>query len=144
MVDLKQYEAIVYDIIGAAMNVHRTLGSGLLEAIYAESLHLELMDNGIDNVLEKEVDCYYKDHLLEKKYRIDMAVGDICIELKSVDELCASHRAQLFNYLRLTRMPIGLLINFGAEGLEGERYAFIEEENLCCRLDRNMKLVPFH
>ena len=67
MVNLKQYEAIVYDIIGAAMNVHRTLGSGLLEAIYAESLHLELMDNGIDNILEKEVDCYYKNHLLYKR-----------------------------------------------------------------------------
>lgn len=143
MVDLKRYETLIYDIIGAAMSVHRTLGSGLLEAVYAESLHLELKDNGIDNTLEKEVDCYYKGHLLEKKYRMDMVVGDICIELKSVDELCASHRAQLFNYLRLTKMPIGLLINFGSESLEGERYAFIEEENLCCRLDRNMKLVPF-
>lgn len=141
MVNYKQYEDVVYEIIGAAMAVHRTLGSGLLEAVYAESLHLELLDNGIDNVLEKEVNCYYKEHLLEKKYRIDMVVGDICIELKSVDELASAHRAQLFNYLRLTRMPLGLLINFGAESLEGERYAYIEEKNLCCRLDKNMMFV---
>lgn len=123
------------------MAVHRTLGSGLLEAVYAESLHLELLDNGIENVLEKEVNCYYKKHLLEKKYRIDMVVGNICIELKSVDELTSAHRAQLFNYLRLTRMPLGLLINFGAESLEGERYAYIEDKNLCCRLDKNMRFV---
>ncbi len=141
MVNYKQYEDVVYEIIGAAMAVHRTLGSGLLEAVYAESLHLELLDNGIDNVLEKEVNCYYKEHLLEKKYRIDMVVGDICIELKSVDELASAHRAQLFNYLRLTRMPLGLLINFGTESLEGERYAYLEEKNLCCRLDKNMMFV---
>lgn len=141
MVSYKQYEDIVYEIIGAAMTVHRTLGSGLLEAVYAESLHLELLDNGIENVLEKEVNCYYKKHLLEKKYRIDMVVGNICIELKSVDELTSVHRAQLFNYLRLTRMPLGLLINFVAESLEGERYAYIEEKNLCCRLDKNMMFV---
>lgn len=141
MVSYKQSEDIVYEIIGAAMAVHRTLGSGLLEAVYAESLHLELLDNGIENVLEKEVNCYFKKHLLEKKYRIDMVVGNICIELKSVDELTSVHRAQLFNYLRLTRMPLGLLINFVAESLEGERYAYIEEKNLCCRLDKNMRFV---
>ena len=142
MVNFTRYEDLVYEIIGAAMAVHRTLGSGLLEAVYAEALHLELQDNGIDNILEKDVNCYYKDHLLEKKYRLDMVVGDICVELKSVEELAAVHRAQLFNYLRLTRMPVGLLINFGGESLEGERYAFIEEKNLCCRLDKNMQLVP--
>ena len=63
MVNFTRYEDLVYEIIGAAMAVHRTLGSGLLEAVYAESLHLELLDNGIDNTLEKEVNCYYKDHL---------------------------------------------------------------------------------
>jgi GxxExxY protein len=141
MVNFTRYEESVYETIGAAMAVHRTLGSGLLEAVYAESLHLVLLDNGIDNILEKEVNCYYKDHLLERKYRLDMVVGDICVELKSVEELAAVHRAQLFNYLRLTRMPVGLLINFGGESLEGERYAFIEEKNLCCRSDKNMQLV---
>ena len=139
--NFKQYEDIVYQIIGAAMTVHRTLGSGLLEAVYAECLHLELLDNGIDNELEREVECYYKDHVLEKKYRLDMVVGDICVELKAVQELCSNHRAQLFNYLRLTRMPVGLLINFGGDKLEGERYAFIERYNECCLLDKNMEFV---
>jgi GxxExxY protein len=137
----KQYGDLVFNIIGAAMTVHRTLGYGLLEAVYAECLHLELLDRGIDNELEKEVECYYKDHILEKKYRLDMVVGDICVELKAVQELCSAHRAQLFNYLRLTRMPVGLLINFGADSLEGERYAFVERYNECCRLDRNMEFI---
>lgn len=137
----KQYSDLVFKIIGAAMTVHRILGHGLLEAVYAECLHLELLDMGIDNELEKEVECRYKKHILEKKYRLDMVVGDIFIELKAVQELCSAHRAQLFNYLRLTKMPVGLLINFGAESLESERYAYIEQYNECCRLDRNMDFV---
>ena len=137
----KQYGDLVFSIIGAAMTVHRTLSYGLLEAVYAECMHLELLDMGIANELEKEVECHYKDHILEKKYRLDMVVGDICVEFKAVQELSSVHRAQLFNYLRLTRMPVGLLINFGAESLEGERYAFIERYNSCCRLDRNMDFV---
>lgn len=136
-----QYQDVVYEIIGSAMEVHSSLGAGLLEAIYAESLHLELLDNGIDNSLEVEVPCYYKQHKLEKSYRIDMKVGDICVELKSVAELVPAHRSQLFNYLRLTRMPVGLLINFGCNKLEGERYGFIEEYNECCMLDKNMQHV---
>ena len=124
----KKYEDIVYKIIGAAMTVHRTVGYGLLEAVYAECLHLELLDMGIDNVLDK-------------KYRLDMVVGDVCVELKAVQELSSVHRAQLFNYLRLTGMPVGLLINFGAESLEGERYAYDERYNECFRLDRNMDIL---
>ena len=139
-----QYQEIVYDIIGAAMEVHSTLGAGLLEAVYAESMHLELLDNGIDNNLEVEVPCYYKHHKLEKSYRIDMKVGDICVELKSVSEIIPAHRSQLFNYLRLTRMPIGLLINFGNEKLEGERYGYLEDYNRCCLLDKNMQLVDLN
>ena len=140
----KQYEDLVFKIIGAAMTVHRTLGYGLLEAVYAECLHLELLDNGIDNNLEVEVPCYYKHHKLEKSYRIDMKVGDICVELKSVSEIIPAHRSQLFNYLRLTRMPIGLLINFGNEKLEGERYGYLEDYNGCCLLDKNMQLVDLN
>ena len=67
--------------------------------------------------------------------------GDIIVELKSVKELNPAHRAQLFNYLRLTKKPVGILVNFGASSLQGERYAFIEEENHCVLLDKNMNLL---
>ena len=142
--DFSQYEDIVYEVIGAAMEVHSALGSGLLEAVYAESLHLELLDNGIDNDIEVEVPCFYKHHKLEKSYRLDMKVGDICIELKSVNELLPAHRAQLFNYLRLTKMPVGLLINFGNAKLEGERYGYLDDLNECRLLDKTMHPIsPF-
>lgn len=141
MFDFRQYKSKVYDIIGAAMEVHSTLGHGLLEGVYAEALHLELCDKGVANELEKEIECHYKSYKLEKKYRMDMVVGDICVELKSVGELIPAHRAQLFNYLRLTKKPVGLLINFGSKRLEGERYAYVEEENECFLMDKEMNLL---
>lgn len=142
MKSFTQYKDLTYEVIGAAMEVHRTLGSGLLEAVYSEALHLELCERGIDNAVEVELPCYYKGQLMEKRYRMDMVVGDICIEMKSVSELSSLHRAQLFNYLRLTHMPIGLLINFGGQSLEGERYGYISEFNECILLDKNMHYVP--
>ena len=142
MLDPKKYKDIVYRIIGAAMEVHCELNWGLLEPVYNEALHLELLDRGIENEREQQVPCYYKNHQLEKHYQLDIVVGDVIVELKSVSELNSSHRAQLFNYLRLTKKPIGLLINFGQESLQGERYAYYEETNECVLLDKNMK--PFY
>ena len=142
MLDPKKYKDIVYRIIGAAMEVHCELNWGLLEPVYNEALHLELLDRGIENEREQQVPCYYKNHQLEKHYQLDIVVGDVIVELKLVSELNSSHRAQLFNYLRLTKKPIGLLINFGQESLQGERYAYDEETNECILLDKNMK--PFY
>jgi len=139
--DFKQYKDIVYQIIGAAMNVHDELSWGLLEPVYNEALHLELLDNNIANEREKHLPCYYKHHQLEKFYQMDLVVDDVVVELKSVDELNSAHRAQLFNYLRLTRMPIGLLINFGQPSLQGERYGYDEDTNECILLNKNMEPV---
>ncbi len=136
--DLSNYKSRVYKIIGAAMSVHAELNWGLLEAVYQEALHLELLDLGIENQRECEVEVYYKKHLLEKKYKLDIVVDDIILELKSVTKLLPAHRAQLCNYLRLTRKPLGLLINFGEESLIGERWAFDKETNECYIVDRNM------
>ena len=123
------------------MNVHDELSWGLLEPVYNEALHLELLDNNIANEREKHLPCYYKHHLLEKFYQMDLVVDDIVVELKSVEELNSAHRAQLFNYLRLTRKPIGLLINFGQPSLQGERYGYDEETNECILLNKNMEPV---
>lgn len=137
----KEYKNTVYKIIGAAMNVHSELGWGLLEPVYNEALHLELQDCGIDNEREKKLPVFYKQHQMDKFYKMDIVVGDIIIELKSVKELISAHRAQLFNYLRLTKKPIGLLINFGQKSLQGERYGYIEETNECVLLDKNMNFL---
>ena len=123
------------------MKVHSELGWGLLEPVYNEALHLELLDRGIGNEREKLLPCFYRQHKMEKNYRMDIVVDDVIVELKSARELLSAHRAQLFNYLRLTRMPIGLLINFGQPSLQGERYAYIEETNECFLLDKDMNLL---
>lgn len=142
MVSLFEYKDVVYQIIGAAMTVHTELGYGLLEPVYQEALQLELRDRGIESLLEQELRIYYKQHLMEKTYKMDMVVGNVIVELKSVSELIASHRAQLCNYLRLARKPIGLLINFGEECLVGERWAYDKSSNRCFIVDRNMRPIP--
>lgn len=140
--DPTKYKDLVYAIIGAAMKVHTELNWGLLEPIYNEALHLELLERGIENEREKQLMCFYKNRQLEKQYKMDLVVDDVVIELKSVSELNSAHRSQLFNYLRLTKKPIGLLINFGQPSLQGERYAYFEETNECVLLDKNMN--PFY
>ena len=123
------------------MTVHSELNWGLLEPVYQEALHLELLDCGINNQREQEITVYYKKHVLDKKYKMDIVVDDIIVELKSVTSLAPAHRAQLCNYLRLTRKPLGLLINFGEESLVGERWAYNEDTNECYIVDRNMEPI---
>ena len=72
---------------------------------------------------------------------MDLVVGDVIIEIKSVPAILSEHRAQLCNYLRLTRKPIGLLINFGERSLVGERWMYDEETNDCYLVDKNMNPV---
>ncbi len=140
MTDFEKYKDVVYRTIGAAMEVHRTIGGGLLEPIYNESLSIELNSNGIANIREKELPCYYKGIKLEKTYRMDLVVGDdICVELKSTNGILPEHRMQVFNYLRLTKKPVGVLINFGTRSLDGERYGYDEQSNMCYVLDKQMK-----
>lgn len=140
--DARKYKDTVYKIIGAAMEVHNDMGWGLLEPLYQDALSIELSDKGVENQREAPIKCYYKNRVMERHYFADILVGDIIVELKSVSELAVEHRAQLFNYLRLTRKPIGLLINFGAESLQGERYAYDEATNECYLIDKNMNPVP--
>ncbi len=141
MFDFKRYKTEVYKIIGAAMTVHREMNYGLEESVYNECLCLELDERGIKNSAEEKLPVYYKGKELQKYYRMDIVVDDIVVELKSVKQLVSAHRAQLFNYLRITKKPIGILINFGCESLQGERYAYIEETNQCVLLDKDMNLM---
>lgn len=139
--ELKKYKELVYQIIGSAMTVHAEMRWGLLEPIYQETLSWELAQRNISNKREQEIEIYYKNHKLDKKYKMDILVGDIVVELKSVVKLLPVHRAQLCNYLRLTRKPIGILINFGEKDLIGERWAYDVETNECFLIDKNMDRV---
>lgn len=136
--DVKRYKDAVYSVIGAAMAVHRELGYGLQEGIYNEALLMELRDRNVRSESEVELICYYKGRQMQKRYRMDLVAGDIIVELKAVSKILDEHRAQLFNYLRLTGKPIGLLVNFGRRGLYSERYAFDKENNECVLLDKDM------
>ena len=118
------YKNETYAVIGAAMEVHKELGGGLLEGIYQEALAIELAEKGIPYEREKELDVYYKGHLLEKKYFADIiCFGEIIVELKAVSEILPVHEAQLVNYLKITKKKVGLLINFGAKSLYYKRIA---------------------
>ncbi len=140
--DFKQYKSIVYNTIGAAMEVHSELKWGLLEPVYNEAMHLELMERGIAHEVLKSLPCYYKHHKMQKHYQMDIVVeNDVIVELKSAAKLIPAHRAQLFNYMRITRKPIGLLINFGQSRLQGERYGLDQTTNECVLLDKNMSIV---
>ncbi len=121
----KQEYMDMYDVVGAAMEVYNTLGRGMAEAIYQEALAIEMKKRGMETEREKELRLHYKDVLLEKTYYADFYYKGIIIELKSVDEIVSDHRAQLFNYMRITKQNRGILFNFGEKGLYAERYLYL-------------------
>lgn len=114
----------VFAVAGAAMDVYYTLGVGFLEPVYHEALSIEFGRRRVPYASEKELDLYYKDTKLTKKYFADfVCFGQIIVELKVVPRLTNIEIAQLINYLKITRMHVGLLINFGSQGkLEWKRY----------------------
>ena len=108
-----------YKIIGCAYDVHKILGPGLLESTYEKCLCFELDKLDIKYERQKELPINYKGMTLENGYRIDILVEDkIVIELKSVDILKPIHSAQLLTYLKLSKKPLGLLINFNVTNLQ--------------------------
>lgn len=102
-------------IIGAAIEVHRQLGPGLLESTYETCLLYELNQLSLDVKQQLALPVYYKEVKLDAGYKIDLLVEDkVIIELKSVDELADIHTAQLLTYLKLKDLKLGLLINFNS------------------------------
>jgi len=111
-----------YQIIGACMNVHNELGCGFLEAVYQEALSYEFLDQGIYFEYEKELEIYYKDYLLSKKYQADfLCLNEIIVELKALDAIAPEHTAQVLNYLKATGKRVGLIVNFGTTKLQYKR-----------------------
>ena len=117
----KQEYKDMYEVVGAAMEVHSVLGHGMAEAIYQEALAVEMKKRGMEAEREKELRIQYKDVILEKTCFADFFYKGIIIELKSVDEIIPIHRSQLFNYMRITNQHRGILFNFGEESLYTER-----------------------
>lgn len=108
-----EFDLLSNRVIGCVIEVHRTLGPGLLESAYEQCLAYELKLTGIGFSLQYPVPVRYKGVLLDCGYRIDVLVEDaLVLELKSVDELAKIHEAQLLTYMRLANIRTGLLINF--------------------------------
>jgi GxxExxY protein len=108
----KKIDALTHAVIGAALEVHRHLGPGFLENVYEEALCIELADQGIAFERQKEISVLYKDREIGK-HRVDLLIGRLLIvELKTIVEFAEIHKAQVISYLKATRLPLGLLINF--------------------------------
>ncbi len=106
------------EIIGAAIEVHKTLGPGLLESAYQASLARELSLRNIRFEREKELPLEYKGIKLDCGYRLDFVVGGLVIvELKSVEKILPIHQAQVLTYLKLLDLKLGLILNFNVEYL---------------------------
>jgi len=104
-------------IIGCAIEVHRQLGPGLMEATYEEALCIELKDQGMPFIRQAGVPVFYKGHLIGE-HRPDLVVQDkVVVEVKSVERLIGVHQAQLLAYMRVLKKPVGLLLNFNSEVL---------------------------
>ena len=121
MIDLI-YKDEAYTIIGACMEVHKTLGCGFLEAVYQEALMIEFEIQNIPYIREKELQINYKDKILQKRYNADFICFDnIIVELKALSQFDSSHEAQVLNYLKATGFKLALLVNFGETSLKYKR-----------------------
>jgi GxxExxY protein len=119
-----KFDELSNRVLGCAIEVHRELGPGLLESTYEQCLAYELAQAKIPFKLQVELPVEYKQMRLDCGYRIDLLADDrLIVELKSVDQLLKIHEAQVLTYMKLTRVSVGLLINFNVdvlkEGSEG-------------------------
>jgi GxxExxY protein len=120
------YDKITENIIGCAIEVHRTLGPGLLESAYQECLLFELKAIGYSVLKEVSQPIYYKNMEINQGYRIDLLVENkIVIELKTVEKFTEVHNAQILTYMKLGDYPLGLLLNFKTKLLKNGIKRFI-------------------
>ena len=119
MTQAETLNRITEGIIGAAIEVHRALGPGLLESAYEACLAFELIERGLKVEQQKPLPVVYREVRLDCGYRLDLLVeGVVIVEVKAVDHLAPVHQAQLLSYLKLSGCHVGLLINFNVKVLK--------------------------
>ena len=125
MIDISFLKEHIYDVIGAIHEVHNELGAGLNEFCYQEGLELQLREQNIAFEREKTFHPHYKGRPMDAEYRIDfLCKGDVIVECKAVSSLTSTHRAQLFNYMRLLKAACGIIVNFYPKFATIERYFY--------------------
>jgi GxxExxY protein len=113
------YEDLTYNIIGAAQEVYRELGSGYLESVYEDALCYELDLRNIVYQRQIDLDVKYKDVIFERRFRADLLIDHkVLVENKAIKTITKQDEAQLLNYLKTTSLKVGLLFNFGSEEFE--------------------------
>ena len=119
------FEEETYVIRGAVFEVYKELGCGFLEAVYQACLEKELQKRGILFVAQQEIQLMYKGEPLHQTYKPDLiCYNKIILELKAVKDIAPEHKAQVINYLKVTNLKLGLLINFGSHPkVQIERFA---------------------
>ncbi|WP_298117321.1 GxxExxY protein [Flavobacterium sp.] len=125
----KQIDDLTYKIIGAAIEVHKIMGRGLLESVYHQCLKEELNIRGIKYVSEMKIPLIYKEKELISDFRCDLLVENlIIVELKAITEIHPIVEAQILNYMKLTKSPKGILINFNCSNIfkDGQK-TFVNE-----------------
>lgn len=116
-------EKRTYAIIGAAIEVHKSLGCGFLEAVYQEALAIEFAFRRIPFEREVELPIVYKGTKLAPSYRADfICYGSVLVELKAIAKISRVEEAQIINYLNATGLKVGILINFSLPSLEYKRF----------------------
>ena len=126
----------IYDVIGAIHKVKQGMGPGLNEYCYQEALQMQLESDKIPFIREKSFHPIYNSTPLKSEFRVDfLCKNDIIIECKSVTDLINVHRAQLHNYLRLTKSTCGILVNFFPDYFELERYFYDDERKVILGYD---------
>ena len=129
MVTQKHIDDITYKIIGAAIEVHKIMGRGLLESVYHQCLEEELTIRGINYISEMKIPVIYKDKELFSDFRCDLYIENlIIVELKAITEIHPIVEAQILNYMKLTKSPKGILINFNCSNIfkDGQK-TFVNE-----------------
>ena len=121
--DASKRDPLTYAIIGAAIEVHTQLGSGFLEAVYHEALAIEMSRRDIPFQHEVPLQIRYKGQTLNAIYRADFICFEtIIVEIKALKRLSGIEESQIINYLKVTGLETGLLLNFGASSLETKRF----------------------
>lgn len=119
------HEELTYKIIGAGQEVFRELGPGYLESVYEDALCYELKALKMDYQRQLELDVHYKDAVFERRFRADLLVENkVLVENKAIKKITRQDEAQLINYLKTTRLKVGLLFNFGGDTFEFVRRVF--------------------
>lgn len=125
----KYLDELTYEVIGAAIEVHKIMGRGLLESVYHECMKVELKLRNISFLSEHKILAIFKDHALKVDFRCDLLVENcLIIELKATNEMHPIFEAKLLNYMNLLKIPKGILINFNSSNIfsEGQK-TFVNE-----------------